>query len=152
MTPSRLSAVVIAERIGWVESMLAGVRALPLESLDAFGGDPRTQAAAESYLRRALEALLDLGRHVLAKGFAQPAVEYRDIPRHLATRGIITDADVVAWLKMAGYRNRMVHVYAEVSQAELYEICVDRLGDIEAALAAMRRWIAAHPELLDSAL
>jgi uncharacterized protein YutE (UPF0331/DUF86 family) len=53
---------------------------------------------------------------------------------------------------MAGYRNRMVHVYAEVSQAELYEICVDRLGDIEAALAAMRRWIAAHPELLDSAL
>jgi len=34
--------------------------------------DPRNVASAESYLRRGLEALLDLGRHLLAKGFAWP--------------------------------------------------------------------------------
>ena len=64
MTPSRVSASILAERIGWVDALLAGIRALPLDSIDAFSADPRNSAAAESYVRRALEALLDLGRHV----------------------------------------------------------------------------------------
>jgi hypothetical protein len=73
MTPARISATVVAERMAWIEAMLAGVRQLPLESYAVFDADPRNAAAAESYVRRALEALLDLGRHVLAKAFARPA-------------------------------------------------------------------------------
>ena len=63
MTPSRISASVVAERIAWIGAMLAGVRALPLDSIESFDVDPRNLAASESYVRRALEALLDLGRH-----------------------------------------------------------------------------------------
>lgn len=63
MTPSRLDARVVAERLPWIEEMIAGIRSLPLESQAAFVADARNVAAAESYLRRALEALLDLGRH-----------------------------------------------------------------------------------------
>jgi len=149
MTPSRVSAAVVAERVAWVEAMIAGIRALPLASSDDFGADPRTAAAAESYLRRALEALMDLGRHLLAKGYGQPAPEYRDIGRLLGECGVITGPDITIWLKMAGYRNRMVHFYAAVSQAELYDLCVSRLGDLEDALAAVRRWVAAHPDRVD---
>ena len=152
MTPSRVSASILAERIGWVDAMLAGIRALPLDSFDAFSADPRNSAAAESYVRRALEALLDLGRHVLAKGFGQPAAEYRDIPRYLAQHGVIGEADAQRWLKMAGYRNRMVHFYAEVSRAELYDICATKLSDVESAVLAIRVWVAAHPELVDASL
>jgi len=32
---------------------------------------------------------------------------------------------------MAGYRNRLVHFYDEVSEAELYKIIQNNLGDIE---------------------
>lgn len=152
MTPARISAIVVADRTAWVEAMVAGIRALPLESFEAFSADPRTAAAAESYVRRALEGLLDLGRHVLAKGLGQPAAEYRDIARYLAERGVIGGADREQWLKMAGYRNRMVHFYAEVSRAELYEVCTQGLDDVERALAAIREWLGAHPELLDTAL
>ena len=152
MMPSRVSASVLAERIGWIDAMLAAVRALPLDSIDAFAADPRNSAAAESYVRRALEALLDLGRHVLAKGFGQPAAEYRDIPRYLAQHGVIGEADAQRWLKMAGYRNRMVHFYAEVSRVELYDICASKLGDVESAVLAVRAWVAAHPELIDESL
>jgi uncharacterized protein YutE (UPF0331/DUF86 family) len=152
MTPSRISAGVVAERIAWIDAMLAGIRALPLDSIEAFEADPRTPAAAESYLRRALEALLDLGRHVLAKAFGQPAAEYRDIPRYLAERGVIDEAGAVRWLKMAGYRNRMVHFYAEISRAELFDICAAKQADIESAVGAIRAWMAAHPELVDTSL
>jgi len=152
MTPSRVSASVVAERIAWIDAMLAGIRALPLDSIAAFDADPRTPAAAESYLRRALEALLDLGRHVLAKAFGQPTAEYRDIPRYLADHGVIDEADALRWLKMAGYRNRIVHFYAEVSRAELFDICASKLSDVESAVVAVRAWMAAHPELVDLSL
>ena len=55
-------------------------------------------------------------------------------------------------LKLAGYRNRMVHFYAEVSPKELYEICVRQLDDVVTCGEAVRGWIAAHPEVVDQAL
>ena len=40
MTPSRVSASVAAERIAWIDAMLAGIRSLPLDSMEAFEADP----------------------------------------------------------------------------------------------------------------
>lgn len=152
MNPSRLRARVVTERIAWIGEMLEGLRALPLDSLAAFQADPRNVAAAESYLRRALEALLDLGRHLLAKGFGQAVIEYKDIARELERSGVL-DRDQSALLRtLAGYRNRLVHFYDEVTHPELYDICTRQLGDVEAVLAAVREWIEAHPELVDRSL
>ena len=52
--------------------MVSEIRALPLSDKEAFFSDRRDVWAAESCLRRALEALLDLGRHILAKGYGIP--------------------------------------------------------------------------------
>lgn len=46
----------------------------------------------------------------------------------------------------------MVHFYSEVSRAELFDICATKLGDVESAVAAVRAWMAAHPELVDPSL
>lgn len=48
--------------------LLAKIHDLPLGDLESLGADPPAAGAAESYLRRALEALLDLGRHVFGPG------------------------------------------------------------------------------------
>lgn len=77
MTPGKLNEKVVVERSDWVREMLERIRALPLRSLEEFTADKVTVDAAESCLRRSLEALLDLGRHVLAKGFGDAPVEYR---------------------------------------------------------------------------
>jgi uncharacterized protein YutE (UPF0331/DUF86 family) len=50
---------------------------------------------------------------------------------------------------MAGYRNRLVHYYQEISGRELYEICTRKQGDLEALLAALLKWLNAHPEKID---
>jgi uncharacterized protein YutE (UPF0331/DUF86 family) len=104
MTPSRLRAKVIAERVAWIRRMLDGLRALPLTSFETFSSDPRNVAAAESHLRRALEALLDLGRHVLAKGFGQAAVEYKDVARGLADVSVLAERQAALLRGLAGYR------------------------------------------------
>ncbi len=75
MTPGAVSKRVVSDRLAWIRQMVGEMRGLPLADRDAFFGDRRNVWTAESCLRRALEALLDLGRHVLAKGFGSGASE-----------------------------------------------------------------------------
>ena len=152
MTRSGLREKVITERVAWIREMLAAIRTLPLASCDAFTADRRNIAAAESYLRRGLEALMDLGRHLLAKGFGVAAAEYRDVPLRLKEVGILTKDDADRMGQMARYRNRMVHFYQEISTQELYHICAHQLDDVEHVTRALTSWLESHPELIDRSL
>lgn len=149
MTPSRLRATTVLERIAWITRMLVDLRSLPLADFNAFQADPRNVAAAESYLRRGLEALLDLGRHLLAKGFGIAVTEYKEIAVALVQVGVLDESTGDLLRDLAGYRNRLVRFYDVASDHELYDICTTQLGDIETVLAALVRWIREHPEKID---
>jgi uncharacterized protein YutE (UPF0331/DUF86 family) len=146
MTPGTIQRKTVAAKAQGIREMLAAVSSLPLASTAEFSSDPRMVAAGESFLRRALEGLLDLGRHVLAKGFGRVVPEYAAIADELATQGILTVDDARKLRLMARYRNRMVHFYEEISPSELYEILTVERGDVEAVLAAILAWLADHPE------
>ena len=108
MVPGKANQRVIADRLDWVQRMTDEIRALPLDSLDAFAGDRRNTGAAESFLRRALEALLDLGRHLLAKVFGDAVIEYKKIAEELERQGVLAPDAAHRLRVLAGYRNRMV--------------------------------------------
>ena len=152
MTPSGIREKIIVERTAWIRKMIEGVQALPLDSMDSFSSDPRNVASAESYLRRALEALMDLGRHILAKGFGRAVTEYKEIPRELHRKGVLQSTDASLMRELAGYRNRMVHFYDEVTIEELYHICHDQLSDVDTILADLLEWINSNPQLVDRSL
>ncbi|MGQ9467088.1 MAG: type VII toxin-antitoxin system HepT family RNase toxin [Anaerolineae bacterium] len=152
MTPGRLSKRVVGDRLAWIERMVQEIRSLPLENKEAFFADRRNVWTAESCLRRALEALFDLGRHIMAKGFGQGASEYEEIPIGLKERGVLSPAEAELLRALAGYRNRLVHFYHEVTPEELYEVCAYRLTDLERVADGYRRWLGGHPELLDETL
>ena len=149
MTPGAISATVVADRVAWIRRMLAGIASLPLQSQEEFTARPSTVAAAESYLRRALEALLDLGRHVLAKRFAQGVAEYKAIATTLAEQGVLSADDAALLVRLAGYRNRMVHFYHAVGDEELRLICRDNAVDIEHLLDALLTWLRTHADAMD---
>jgi len=148
----KIRTVVVTERVAWVRKMLAGIRSLPLSSYEQFMSDPRTPAAAESYLRRTLEALLDLGRHVLAKGFSLAPAEYKEVADELSRVSVLSEQDGALLKKMAGYRNRLVHFYHEVSQEELYALCSLHPSEVEHVCEAILRWIREHPEKADNVI
>lgn len=149
MTPSQIRASVVGERIAWIREMIESMQKLPLADYEQFAGDPRNPAAAESYLRRAIEALLDLGRHVLSKGFGVAVAEYKEIGPRLANEGVLTRAQGILLRQIAGYRNRMVHFYHEISRQELYGLCTQNARDIETLLDALTSWIRENPEKVD---
>ena len=152
MTPSKMREKVVIERARWIRRMLSDLRSLPLDDYPAFSSDSRNIASAESYLRRGLEALLDLGRHVLAKGFGEVVAEYKQISRELVRHNVLSEERAEKLRILAGYRNRMVHFYHEISDGELYEICSQELGDIEQVLKAILKWIKDHPDKIDKTL
>ncbi len=146
MMPSRVSRRVIGDRLALITEILKDIRTLPLAEPQQFLQERRNIAAAESYLRRSLEALLDIGRHILAKGFGTGVSQYKEIATRLAEHNVLSAENARSLHVMAGYRNRLVHFYHEVSPEELYNICANQLGDIETIQAAYRQWVLAHPE------
>ncbi len=150
MTSGIVSARVVAGRLAMITDLLAQIRSLPLTSREKFFADRRNALSAESCLRRALEALLDIGRHILAKGYGVAVSEYKQVPARLKEVGALADDEANALNAMAGYRNRLVHFYYEVTDEELYDICSNQLGDIERICNAYRRWFKQHPDRVDT--
>jgi len=132
--------------------MVVEIRALPLENFDEFTSENRNVWACESCLRRALEALLDLGRHILAKGFGVGVSEYKEIAEELKSTHVLS-ADESALLKvLAGYRNRLVHFYHEITTEELYDIGKNQLEDILMIKDALFEWLKTNPEKVNESL
>lgn len=152
MSPGRIDQNVIRAKLEVLREMLHGIEGLPLATSADLTGQPHMLAAGESYLRRGLEALLDLGRHLLAKGFGIAAVEYKSVPRRLAEVGVLDEQQAVLLTEMAGYRNRLVHEYHRVQADELFLILSERRGDLATLAEALRSWVLRHPERLDRSL
>jgi uncharacterized protein YutE (UPF0331/DUF86 family) len=146
MSPGQISRIVVTDKVALVRRMLDGIGTLPLADLAAFTSDARMVAAGDSYLRRALEALLDLARHVLAKGFGRAPAEYAEVARQLGEVGVVSSALAERLAVMARYRNRMVHFYDEITDRELFEIITRDRSDFERVLSAVLDWLAAHPD------
>lgn len=152
MSPGTISQRVVAERLEWVDRMLQEIQALPLEDFGSFMEDRRNVWAAESCLRRALEALLDLGRHIMAKGFGRGVTEYKEIVTALGDSGVLLGSDVNMMRTLAGYRNRIVYFYHEISEKELYDICVGGLSEVRHLAEILRGWTRQHPDMVDKSL
>jgi uncharacterized protein YutE (UPF0331/DUF86 family) len=152
MSPGKIRQKTVAAKADLIRDMLAGISSLPLGSEADFTADPRMVAAGESFLRRSLEGLLDLGRHVLAKGFGKVVPEYAAVADELLAHGLLAPETAAKLRLMARYRNRMVHFYDDILPRELYGILATQRGDVEEVLAALQSWLAAHPEVQDGEL
>ncbi|MEN3203741.1 MAG: DUF86 domain-containing protein [Atribacterota bacterium] len=132
----------IAQRLVLIDFFLRELYKLSALDKASFLSDTRNPAAGESFLRRALEAIFDVGRHILAKtGYMEMATEYKAIAQGLKEAGIVDEALSKKLVQMAGYRNRLVHLYNLVSDEELYTVICSNLKDIEDFIAAIKRYV-----------
>jgi uncharacterized protein YutE (UPF0331/DUF86 family) len=146
MTPGGIDRKVVAQRAVWVHEMIEALHDLHLEEKAGFLADRHRIAAAESYLRRSLEALFDIGRHILAKKFAYPATEYKEIAKGLLEKKVLETEETELMREMAGYRNRIVHFYHEITPEELHEICLYHLNEIKVLTDKLVQWTKEHQE------
>lgn len=133
MTRGRVDLKVVADRLGLARSCLADLRDLAAEDQATFSENRRNPAAAESFLRRAIEALFDTARHLLAKAYGIGGLEYREVARLCAERGLVTRSPLaLRLLDIAGFRNRLAHYYHNVTAQEIFVVLQRDLTDLEA--------------------
>jgi uncharacterized protein YutE (UPF0331/DUF86 family) len=141
---------MVRERLTLIQDAVMVLGRFAQMPVEEFLSDIRNPAAAESYLRRALEAVFDVGRHLLAsRGNTSLAAEYKGIARGLGEAGLVDGHLAGRLAMMAGYRNRLVHLYAQVSPGELHHIVQEELGDLTAFVYAIDAWLeseASAPE------
>jgi len=136
---------LIEDRLGFIIESIAKLKKLSYLTDEDFLKDDRP-AVAESYLRRSLEAIFDIGRHIIAKTAGKGVVEYKEIANALGQRGFITKQHAERLRLIAGYRNRLVHFYREVTDKELYSILKNNFSDIEDFVKEIKEFIEKYRE------
>jgi len=131
MVISKLNLARIQENLNLIGLFLEKLGKMARIPRLEFLADERNPAASESYLRRSIEAVFDIGRHILSKSFSSKSLEYKEVALEMGEKGIVSKSYAKTLLKIAGYRNRLVHFYKEITADELYEILQNDLGDIE---------------------
>lgn len=121
---------VLQTRISYIEDSLQSLDRFKGISFEEFHSNPDNFRIAFYDLHRALEAVFDIGTHILSRIPGARPSSYKDIPRLLERHKIFaTDFALNKLTKMAGYRNRMVHFYGEISEKEIYNIIQNELSD-----------------------
>ena len=143
MVISNLNIKLIEDRLGFINKAIAKLKKLShLDEKDFLTDD--NPAIVESYLRRSLEALFDIGRHIIAKTAGKGIVEYKEIANALGENGVITKILAEKLKLMAGYRNRLVHFYHEIPDQELHLIIKNNLGDIENFVKEIKAFLVGY--------
>lgn len=137
---------IIFKRLAGIEQDLAELRTLGAQDLHAFSAD-MGHKLAEYHLHRALEGVFNIASHLNSrKPGGTKAMSYKDIARTFGELGFIDISFARHELStMAGYRNRLVHFYAEIKEPELYDIIRNNLGDFDIFLNAVKM-VLKHPE------
>lgn len=122
---------IIRRRMVALDGYLAVLKGLQRFSREAFLVDPERYGSAERFLQLAIEALNDIGNHVVADLGLGTVESYADIPEILSTRGYVDLELAHVWMRMIGFRNVLVHDYLDVDRGIVFDVLHGRLIDFE---------------------
>lgn len=120
----------IEPRLDGIEKEVLLLRSFAQMPFEDFVNDV-TVDRTHLHLWFALEGMSHIGSHILSRTPGGRFTEYKEIARKLGEIGLFDKSFAEDTLvKMAGYRNRLTHFYAEVTPEELYDIIKNHLEDI----------------------
>ncbi len=93
-------------------------------------------------LQLAIQAVIDIGNHILA-GLKENGIEgYVDIIDKMGEKGIIPPDFAIRIRPMVGLRNILVHEYARIDIRKLYDIIRHNLDDFTRFDGYIRKFLA----------
>lgn len=125
---------------------LRNIRSFPL---DNFLKDPDKIGSSKYHFIVAIESCIDMCNHIISRNGYRVPEDYGDTFCVMGEVEAI-DSDFAAELtNMSKFRNRLVHLYWEIDDEQLYEILQTRLGDFKKFLDSIAQflgWQIRQPE------
>jgi uncharacterized protein YutE (UPF0331/DUF86 family) len=122
---------ILRKRMNKLDEYLKVLRQLQRYEREEFLSEPEHYGSAERFLHLSIEALLDMGNHVIADENMGVVDWYSDVPKLFASKGFISSDLCEKWIRMIGFRNTLVHEYIDIDRAIVFEILQNGLEDIE---------------------
>jgi len=127
----------ILDKIRVIENSLSKLKTLSKLPADEFVSDFKYFDSAKYNLQTAVEAMIDIGNHIISrKGLGAPKT-YADTFEILQKSGTIPKHEADIYKLMAKFRNRIVHFYDEVDDREVYRVLHYNLGDFDSFIQQM---------------
>lgn len=128
---------VIEDRIKKLQEYLDKLSQLAKTQKQEFLADFRNTESAKYLLQVSIECCLDIANHIIASSKFRSPNDYADSFRILHEQKIVPDSLIDNLVEMAKFRNRIVHIYWEISDELVYEIIQEKLGDFNLYIQAI---------------
>ena len=122
----------ILHKLQAITDSLSKLEELAQMDRDVFLIDFRSIDSAKYNLQTSIEAMIDICNHIISrKRLRVPATNVESF--EVVSEAGLLPADVLpVYRSMARFRDRIVHMYDEVDDGQIYEILQTRLDDIRA--------------------
>jgi uncharacterized protein YutE (UPF0331/DUF86 family) len=122
---------VIESKLRFLEEYLVDLREFEKITLRDYQTSKKNQRFVERTLHLACESCLDIAAHIVSRlGFRQPR-DNKDLFQILFENKVISEDVCTAMIKMAKFRNIVVHDYARIDPAIVINITKNNLGDFK---------------------
>ncbi|MDP2934139.1 MAG: DUF86 domain-containing protein [bacterium] len=136
---------VLRDRMKFFQKMRGLLDGYKGETFEEFTGGHEHYTAAEHELQLALQAVLDIARHIVATHSLEKPEEMKKVFFNLAELGILDKPLAERLVKAAGARNVLVHGYLEVDPKIIYKIIQNDLPDLDRFAAAIDAYLKKIP-------
>jgi uncharacterized protein YutE (UPF0331/DUF86 family) len=137
-----VDAVRLARLLQRLGEQLSVLRVRASVDRSALRSDEVLLSATKYRFITAIEAVLDITHHLLASELWGPPDSSGHAVRLLAEHGVVDDEIAERMARAVGFRNVLVHGYAEVDD-DVVVAQLDRLDDLQAFLEQVRSWAGA---------
>lgn len=100
-------------------------------SVEQFIRDKLIIGSAKYYLQVSIECCLDVANHIIAAERFRAPMDYADTFKVLGENDVIPPEHASKLQRMAKFRNRLVHMYGEVDDEQVYSFIEKDIKDIE---------------------
>jgi uncharacterized protein YutE (UPF0331/DUF86 family) len=112
-----------------------------LNEEDFLADDHKISSAKYNFIA-AIESSIDLCNHLISRNKFRSPEDYADSFTVLFEAGILEKAFTDELIKMARFRNRLVHVYWDIDTKELHTILKTRLKDFDTFISEIGKHIS----------
>lgn len=123
---------VVNKILGSLQEALNHLKSKQNVSIRDYQKDKDLQAIVERKLETSIQACIDIGNHIISHDELGVPSNYGEIFNILAQHGIIPDNITGVMVKMAGFRNILIHEYREIIIERVHKILQTGLGDFSA--------------------
>lgn len=116
-----LNKKILLSQAAEIRKSLRRLQSFAKLSYSEFHANSDHFSIAEHHVRKSLEIFFDMGRHIIAREFSEKPADYQDVLKILRQNRVISNRLFKNMENFARFRNRLVHLYWQVSEKEIHE-------------------------------